>query len=586
MSAPILAAFAAFCAIALLDFTEAFDPGGSSLGWLTMGALIAAHVPLLREALTRGSTRLSAGESPRIPRWIAASLSIAIVIVTMTSVVRRAHEDIFSKAVIPAESAQLGLVAQIAARMETSDLLYGNTYRQGASSTLNAFPIGGVVPFALARKLGWDSRYASLAAAILCAGFILAGVVHILRVHGPGKSDGLPIAMALAGVGWICLRRSVDYFNWGHTVVLWPLIALLGLAMSTRKTLIVAIVAGLLAAMNAGWLLLLPVVACFLFAEDRRKFPLLLLVLCAFPAVVYTLFLDERNAFLPGVFGSLFEEGWKLERGASWRFASIHAFTDILHLRPVVYAMALCALVLLCIRIIKSQNPRQRVMLFTLAVFTVVACGPTTYFFHWISYAILIGSVLPAFVSATASSISPRWRVMELFSGAALASLLFAAVAMRLNSGISDTIDKLPKSMQGVDRNLLSGFNVRSEDHAWGKSPHMAVGFTMDRRQAGTLELHLGTIGGDFTPINNTMIRVNGHDKGVFRVLPGEYRYARIPLSKDDVVIGFNVVELNAAWARTPRSLGISADDRTVSISYLGMRFLPWTNEVQLAARE
>lgn len=581
MSGPILAAFSVFCAILLLDVTEAYDPGGSPIGWIIMIGLVLAHRPLIREAFTN----CESSAPPMIPRRLAAMLSVGIVLVGTLFVTYHVQENIFRRAVVPADSAQLGVIAQAVPRMETGDLLYGYTYRQGESKVLNPVPVGGVLPFALARELGFDLRYASLGGAIVAAALILAGMVFILRNshRGAPVMNALPLVVALAGVGCLCLRRSIDFFNWGHTAVQWPLVALLGLAMSARRPLIVALAAGLLAAMNAGWLLMLPVVGCFLFAEWRKAFPLSLVLLFIFPVAAYTLFLDQENAFLPGVFGRIFEDGLKLQKSGSWRFASLHGITDWLHLRPVVYVAALVMLGILCRRIVSAHDLPQRIKLFALAMFVIIACGPVAYFFHWISYAIFLAGIAPAFVAVARDAAPPRWRMMEFSAAGFLVMISAGLVAASVWAGYPDAINRQADGKQGVDRNLLAGFNVRSEDHAWGKGKEMAVGFTLDRRNAGTLELHLGTLGGDFTPMNRTIIRVNGRQKGVFRVLPGDYRYARVPLSEDDVVIGFNVVELEASWSRTPRSLGVAADDRNVSINYLGMRFLP--REVQLASR-
>ncbi|MCC6545741.1 hypothetical protein IT570_01135 [Candidatus Sumerlaeota bacterium] len=582
MNAINTALFATFGAILLLNLTEAYDPAGSPIGWLIMLGLLAAHLPLLQFAFGRA-------ETPRpltVPRSLAIVISIGLVACATALAVHRAHARIFETAVIPDKSAQLGLAAQVAARMGTGDMLYGYTYRQDSAPALNSFPVGGVVPFALARRLGWDWRYASLMAMIITSALIVAGLVRVLLHHNSGQenTDTLPLGVALGGCGWLVLSRTQDYFNWGHVIVLWPFIALLGLALSTRRLLLAALATGLLASMNAGWLLVIPVLSCYFFAERRRGiFPLLAVMLLP-PIITYTLFLDERNAFLPGVFGNLFAEGWQQERAASWRYPSLHALGDWLHLRPLIYLLAVAAIAALCLRMARTREAPRRIALLVICAFIITACGPTTYFFHWMSYAVLLASITPALVPIAAGMASSSLRVWQPISAALLIVVMTALIGYQVHRGFPGTINRLPEHRQGVERNLLAGFNVRSEDHAWGKSPDMAVGFTLDRREAGLLELHLGTIAGEFTPMNRTVIRVNGRDKGVFRALPGDYRYARVPLSKDDVMIGFNVVELDASWARTPRSLGVANDDRMVSVNYLGMRYLP-RDEVQLAAR-
>ena len=580
MGSLTIACLSTFAALGLLALTEAYDPPGSSLAWLITIGLIAGHLPLLSRDPDDPRYRPAAPFGPRVA-LVAAPI---LLVLAMAWPLWKAHDGIFTTAVLPRKSAQLGLMTQVVSRLGGEDLLYGYTYPRDGYTQVNPFPVGGVIPYALARQAGLDWRYANLAAGALLLALLIPGVIALARrgdaTAGTDNERALAVlAMALAGGGWMALGRSTDYLNWGTAAVLWPLILCLGYCLAARLSLLAALCAGLLAAMNPGWLLLLPVVLACLYKDGPRDFPKCLLLAIVAPLLAWSAFQGEFQVMLEGILGGPFSDGAKQSHGASWRFPSIHGLADWLSARHLVYLLAVGVLGFLAREIVLRADRRERLRLLAVAGFIVVACAPATYFFHWMAHGILLAGLLPAIAAAPgtepASSPGFTFRLTDWLPGTAAAALLAAAIFFRLHGGIDGTLDRLPGQQQGVDRNLLSGFNVRSEDHAWGKDPNMAVGFTMTKRRPGTLELHLGTIGGDFTPFNPTTIRVNGKQHGVFHALPGDYRYARVPLSREDLIVGFNVVELDAAWSRTPRSLNVANDDRHVSINFLGMRLLP-----------
>lgn len=563
-----------------LDLTEAYDPPGSAVAWLLIIPLLAVHLLLLRR-----QPRLHA-PAPTTTSIRAASIIAILLIALFTTIsVLRFHNSIFHQAVIPRANAQLGLVTQVLARIGTNDLLYGYTYPRAGYTELNPFPIGLVIPYGFARALGLDWRYAPLAATALLGALLIAAVVILARRFphsGLTEHHNFALVLIAAGAAAFMLPRTTEFFQWGHTIVLWPLIAAFALAVSHRLHLLTALLAGILAAMNPGWLLMLPLVAGLLASESRRAIPPAILLLAIPPLLAYAPFRAEFSPLLEGISGSAFAEGLKQAAAGSARFPSIHALGDFLGLRLPIYLLALAAIITLAIRIARSHDRLSRLSLLALGAFIIIAAAPATYFFQWTAHLILLAGLVPGAMLAAPEDQPPPdapprpWE----FALVPLATILFLAPAsIQLARGIDGTINRAPGFAQRVDRNLLDGFNVRSEDHAWGRQPHMVVGFTLDQLRPGILEIHLGTLGGDFTPLNPTNIRINGRLKGAYIDLPGDYGYARVPIDIHDVHIGFNIVELDARWARTPRSLNISDDPRLLSISYLGMRFLPQPKE-------
>src|SRR5690606_34782740 len=119
--------------------------------------------------------------------------------------------------------------------------------------------------------------------------------------------------------------RTTAFLQWGHTAPLWPLIAGVGFCLAARWIAMAALLAGLLAAMNPGWLVLLPVAAALLWREQPRARGLLLVLLLAPPILAWGGFRFQVEEMLRGILGSLFDAGNRAADSDSWRYPSLHA---------------------------------------------------------------------------------------------------------------------------------------------------------------------------------------------------------------------------------------------------------------------
>ncbi len=581
-----IAALATTAGIFLLAWTEEFSPAGSPFGWLIMALIIAGHLPLLRK-----STEHEFSQSPqKLPTAIVGIVSAIAITLCAMWLCQNDLNKIFNSPVVPRESAQLGLLTQVASRIGTEQLLYSEPYPRIGYDETNAFPIALAIPYALARAWGFDWRFAGFGAVAFLAALLAASALRLSQSEFARRDPIWHLiaqaALIVGGAGWLISFRTTDFLQWGPTAPLWPLIAALGLTLAMRWWLMTAFVAGLLAAMNAGWFLMVPALIAYLYNETRnhqnKQFPLLLVVLFSIPAITFGPFNLQWESMGTGILGSIFNGAANQQEIGAHRFPSIHAFGDFLGLRWPIYLCALAGLAY-CARIIATtSDASERLRMFALSGLILVSCGPMVWFFHWYSHGILLAALIPAAANCSRSIESeepaahPTIKYLPLLAGAFVLVVISIQAIVYISSPIPDTINNAPEGRQSHLLNLAAGWNVESEDHVWGREKYMAVGFTMNDTGPGVLELHLGTIGGDFTPFNPVVFRVNGRVAGVWRELPGEYGYARIPLLEPgDVHIGYNVVELEAQWSRTPKSLNVADDERRLSVSYLGMRWIP-----------
>jgi len=491
--------------------------------------------------------------------------------------------EIFRVPVSAREGAQLGLLTEVVSAMESGGGIYGRKFGFDEYRQENAFAPGAALPFLLARLWGFDWRFASLVGlALLGATAAAAGIALIQRAwrtretgEGWQTARGL-LAFYLCGVAWLSFPTTRPYLNWGNSMPLWPLIAGLGISLALRWPLMVAMIGGFLATMSVGWLALLPVVAAVLWMETpgRRLAPISALL--GIPLLAYA---SQRGAVVPmieGILGSAFRRG--MEQGEdAWRFPSIHGFTDLVNLRVAVYCAAVASILLIAREVLRRDRAADRFGLLALAAFAVVLCGPVTYIHHWMAHAILLAGIGVAIVCREGEerAPTPTWGPAPAWAAGLAAAILVAIPIVRVASGVPEAIDRAPEFAQHSKEFLVSGFNVRSEDYAWGRDTVVETGFALERRQGGLLEIGLGTLGGDFTPYNPVTILVNGRPKAVYRDQPGAFTYAQVRLDPSDVHVGFNRVTLHSAWARTPRSLGVGDDNRLLSVCYRGMRFIP-----------
>lgn len=562
------ATLATVLVICLLQLTEAYDPPGSIIGWLCALVLAWAHLRLVvgRQSSVVGETTFpisyNADRPPITDRRPTTALSrfpaLALILTAAAFLLWNASARLFESGIVPRASAQLGLASQVASRLGGPVPLYRVEYPRAGFSERNSFPVGATIPFAMARAYRWDWRAANIVGAAFLAAMLAAAVVSV------GSREG---ALALAAMAaWLLLPRTADYLGWGQAAPLWPLIFALGASLAAGHALMAALLAGLLAASSVGWVLLAPAVLAAFWRSNRAQFPVLVAALIVPPLFAYGLARSEFHDVLKGILGGPFGEG-RAQRSDSWRFATLHGVGDFFGLRMVVYVAGAAGIALVARRMI-SASDEERPRLFAAAAFLVVACAPVAHFFHWMAHAVLLAGLVAGSEAVRAPARAWTWRIA--IAGATAAGLVWM-LPLRAESA-TRALD-LGSGRQRHDAFMLEGWNIESADHVWGRDKYLATGFVLSRPTDGLLELHFETLGGEFTPINPVVIRVNGIAKAVYRELPGRGSYALVRLAAEELNAGFNTVELECGWARTPVSYRVSTDTRRVSVMYRGMRF-------------
>jgi hypothetical protein len=572
-SAPpiILAALATALAVVVLVLTEAYDPAGSAYAPVVLAILVAGHLPLLA-----GRDRPVPIRFPGARRAVTIAGVVALILVGGLFLLR-GQREIYTTPVSPYANAQLGLMIKASERLDQQKPLYTELIDRGEFTQANSFPVGMIIPFTLAHKYGFEWRYASLAGVLLTLSLLAGGLALMAtdRRNLPDVSLNAGVAaVVLCAAMPLLLPQVLPLLNWMPGFPLWAMMAALGLSLSCRQTLLAALFAGILAAMNPGWLLMLPLVAAHLWRQDKERFLVTLILMGLAPLLAYGAFRAQWDIMTESIVGSLFAEARSLEVEDAWRFASVTGVGDLFNLRPAIYVVGLALVGMLTWETSRRGRFSERLQLLALGGFVVIACGPLAYSFHWLAHGIWVAGLVPG-VMTNGIAVDPKARRVLVLSSAGAAAVLMVAFAIQFFTRLPDTSARMADHLQPPTENLLGGFNVPSADHAWGRDTDMAIGLVLKRPQAGFLELDLATLGGDFTPYNPIVISVNGAPRGLYLERPGASSYARIPLRQSDLHRGFNIIELHARWARTIRSYNVADDPRTVTIIYEGLRFVP-----------
>lgn len=565
--------FVVAVAIFILVFTESYVPGGSGLALLVLGFLAFHHLKLLT---TLPVDNPGCGEVKRPGFFLG--IVVILILVTCAQFLYNGQKEVFEKGVSPYGNVHLGAITQVVSRFEQGDALYTAPIQRDGYQDRNGIPVGLAVPYAIARSWGWDWRYAPLVSIALLGGLLsVSGGLVLLRSGNGDVAFKTFFVIFLGGAAWLILPAVRPYLHWGQTIVLWPLIAGLGVCLCKRWALMAAVLAGWLAAMNPGWLILGPVVLAFLWKEDSKRFGGLVALWIVWPLISYGMGRESWMMMGEGILGNLFLEGNKLrEAGLAWRYTSLHGIGDVifLNLRYPLYLFALLALSILTYRIVKENSRVRRFQLLAFSSFLLLVCGPVCFTHHWMAHGIFLAVLIPGsweWEKEKAPTI--LWiKPPVLGGGVAVLLLLFLAGAYM---GIPASFGSSEVGYrQKADQHLLTGFWVGDSSHTWGRSRYLAVGFPLKAPQAAVMELDLGVLGGEFTPFNPVEVWVNGRPKGLFRILPGDYRFARVPLEKGDLHRGMNTVQFQTAWSRVPNSLHANNDLRTLSLCYKGFSII------------
>lgn len=563
--------------LVLIALFEEYNPGGSALAWLLLLFIVLGHLPLFTRRLPALADKIHHLQWRFSPGRLTGVVLVILLFASLTLTWRQ-HQQIFTNPVDPMETAHIGLMLQASSRWAAGETpLYHHVYPRTEGGARNRFPTALKLPYLTARAWGLEWRFANLAATILFGGLLVFAATW-MGLRGRSDQSRAALLALVIGVAWLLTDPVVGMMHWGYWAVMWPLVLALGLSLSAGWWVAVALLAGALAAMTPGWVLLLPVIGVILWRESPGRFPALLVMMLLLPLVSYGVSRAEGEAFFQGVLGSFFNEGAAQTKAGSWRYPTLHAWGDLLAMRHAFYLLALVLLVALGRETVRATTSRRRAELLAAASFVVIGFGPATYQYHWYAQCALLVGLLPLYICGGDEASDERpapgsLNVPGMLGGATVAACVALCLVLTLN--VRTALNQVPDGRQAHTQNLVSGFNIPSADHVWGRRPYMVTGFYLDRPVGGFLEIELESLQGDFIPYNPAVIRVNGFQKAYFMAPPGSRRVARLALSPADVHVGFNVVEIRANWARSPRSYNLHDDNRPLSLRYSGLSFRP-----------
>lgn len=566
----------------LLNWTQEYDPPGSPLGWLLIAVMLWAHWPLAAPE-NKPVEKAPDPAKPAMgwPLLLTAGLLSFLAAFSAWSYGQAIYTQLFA----PKDGAQLGLIAQALGRWETFPHIYDDSYLRDEYHQVNSFFPGNLLAYWLVRELGFEWRYGTL---ISLAGVfsLLAGAAAALWRTGYSPAQG-PLLGGMAGLLlamlWVLSGSHFGTLFWVHTPPVWLMSALFGVACAARWHLIEALALGALAAANPGWLLLAPAGGALMLRLGAR--PLHLLPILLVPIAAFGMIRQESEVFWEYVFGEVFRAGAaQAEEMTAWRYASFHAWGDIAGLRPGIYLLGFGTILFSAAAIFRAQTEEKAIHLFAFMAFLALACAPRVYLFHWMGHAILLAALLPAAYLASESAdeqmptrrLSFGWQGTSAGAGCLALSLLagFLPLYRGVDSALSgENADR----WQPANENIALGFHYVGEDWGWGAGRSMTTGFFLDEVRAGMLRVRIGTLGGPFTAYNPFVIRVNGVETYRYFIIPGDYKEVSALIPERFVHVGFNTVEIEPEWARTPISLGAGEDERELSLNYGGLQFVPLT---------
>lgn len=552
-------------AVLLLAWGEDYSPPGTAWAWLIMLLLIAGHWGLVR----------GAGDpaAPARGGWMPSVVVAGVLALAAMSLGGRHVDQVFRDPIDPLSMAHMGLMDQVTARAAGGlKPLYSRDYPRQWGWERNRFAPGTIGWFCAARAAGMDPRLGNGVALVLAAG-LMAAAWAVAVGRGAGWGAGAAVVL---GAAWMATGPPLGILNWAVLAPIWPLVAGLGLAMATGRVAVAMGLGAALALANPGWIVMMPVLGAWGWATaGRRALPWMGLLVVG-PLLVAGWWRSEWESLLMGVLGGPFLEGAGIATGGTaGRYPSFHALGDAIGLRPALYVMGLVAAGAIAWRLATvPMTAARRLEWVALAAFVVLAAGPATFAFHWYSHACLLVGLLPGVLPAPAAAPAPARAMRRALMPVAVTALAAAPLVSALWGGVPGVLNRRPAGWQPHYLHLVSGFSVPGEDHVWGTTRHLVTGFHADRRTARRLDIHLTALQGDFTPYNPAVIRVNGRPAALFMAQPGRSRLAAVPLAPGDLRVGFNTVEIETAWTRTPASLGLGDDTRTLSIRYDGLRLL------------
>lgn len=555
-----LAFLATVLAVFALDGAQDAQRGGSVLAIPVVALLALAHARLLSRNEESGTAAAPRAVAAAAPYVAAGALLLSI---------HFQLDAIFAKAVSPFRSSQLGLTLQANEALREGLNPYAMEFELDGFKSRSPFLPAMTLPYLLAREYGLDVRFASLGLFAVAAA--AAGALW-LRAE---RRDPLPL-LAIAALA--LAPGFIDSLQYGNAAPVWPLIAFFAFALSARWRVAAALAAGLLAAASPGWVLLLPLTLLAVFRLlGGSPVPIVLagLLPVTLTAGVFFNSLDDlAQAILLPMFSPASGASDETER--LWRMPTFSALATAINFGPVLWLGALTILAALARRIWRSDSRSAAgrdciASSLVLGSFVTLAAAPTAFAFQYYAHLLLLGMLSP--LRSGPGAVPVRFRE---FAPLPLLPVAVAAFAwVWIARADIEALSRRPLAMLRHDRGLDAGWSIPARDHVWGNERIAEVSFALDRPIVGYIDTRLGSLPGEWAPMNETEVFVNGRRKLLWRSLPGRFEDVRIPVDQPgDLVAGRNAISFRTAYARSPKSLGIGDDPRTLSIAWHGMRLV------------
>jgi hypothetical protein len=435
---------------------------------------------------------------------------------------------------------------------------------------------GLTIPFLAIRAQSLDWRIATLAAEALAAALAI-GALIALTLRGAPISVVAGVALGLGG--FLLAPKLEGFAQWGITAPLWPLIGGLGIALAYRKGWIAAVLAGLLASMSVGWMILYPVIAAVLWRDQKERALLPIVVGAAIPIIAILTFRYEMFTMFTHVLGVPFLRADPQAAGEiePWLFPTLSGAATAMKMGPPLFAWVLLFVGYSAKRIVSEPLAERAIDRLALVGFVVVACGPATFSFDYYSHVILLGGLLSArwmWGANPETNASPRSVILPWAAGLAALVLLLAPVSYKIRKGNALALDRRETREQPAVELRMSGWLEPDADgRVMSDGKYAEVSFFLRRVKPCVIEVDLEVPGGEYTPYNPITVRLNGRDCGEWIALPGQRFTCRIVADEPAMLIrGANVISIEASWARSMKSLGIWNDARPTAFRYGGLK--------------
>lgn len=566
----LLVIFATVAAIVSLEALASPSTGGSTYALPIIVALTLIH------AVALGKKRECAcWAGPAARKWGFAIAGVVLLLCAETLV--RQTIAISANPVSIRGGAQLSTLIQTFERMLAGGPVYDAPILMAGYETFPSAMPGLTLPFLGARAASLDWRAATLASEALAAALAIAAILALTLRGAPITI----VAGTALGLGGFLLAPKLEGFPaWGIVAPLWPLIAGLGIALAFRKAWPAALLAGVLASMSIGWLILFPVICAVMWRLERDRAILPIVFGAAIPAIALLTFRDEMFTMFSGMLGVPFLRADPQSAGEiePWLFPTLSGAATAMKMGPPLFAWVLLFIGYSAKKIISEPSAERALDRFALAAFIVVACGPATFSFDYYSHVILLGGLFAArwmHASTAPDTDSRTTYILPWLASATAFVLLLAPVSYKIRKGNALALDRREGRAQPAVEMRMSGWlEPDSDGRVMSDGNFAEIAFHLRRARPCVIEVDLEVPGGEYTPYNPITVRLNGREIGEWIALPGQRFACRIEVADSAALIrGMNVISIEAAWARSMKSLGIWNDARPTAFRYGGLKY-------------